>query len=75
MTTLAVSITPLTESEIQALRGGGMYWCTFECPRHPAVECGEPPLYRIGEVDPASPVLNVLGHRCRRHLAALARRR
>jgi hypothetical protein len=75
MPMLAIFITPLTDSEIQTLRGAGMYWCTFECPLHPDVECGEPPLYRIGEVDPASSVLNVLGHQCRRHLAARVRRR
>jgi hypothetical protein len=75
MPMLAISITPLTDSEIQALCGAGMYWCTFECRRHPDVECGEPPLYRISEVDPASPVLNVLGHRCRCHFAARVRRR
>jgi hypothetical protein len=74
MSLLAVSITPLTEPEIRALQAGGMYWCTFECPMHPEVECFEPPLYRISEVDPEAPALNVLGHRCRCHLAARVRR-
>jgi hypothetical protein len=75
MSLLAVSITPLTVLEIRALQASGMYCCTFECPMHPDAACFEPPLYRISEVDPEVPALNVLGHRCRCHLAARVRRR
>ena len=64
-----VKIRKLTPQEVEALKVGGMYWCTSDDP------CDAEPVYRISEIsDPRqTTTLNILAHLCPDHARVFAR--